>query len=345
MDTVILYADSKNRDANVYPSGSSYVLHLTNPIKNIAQVDLVSAKVPNTVYNLTNGTAALTFGSTVMNFKPGFFNSCALENEINARLATQFSNVKWISTEGKFLFQSNGPFSISISNSISKLIGLPAGTHTGVAASTDPVYAQTLGSAYYIKSSTMGDFSTNEYIFLDIQELRTPGMAEALAMKSDGSGTFSGGNARNSFAAIPMNVNSGGVKLFSEGADYSMKMEYPHPINVISRLTVSWIDGTGKPVDFRGFENNAFVLRFHQAKKEEPPPPPSVDMVELRRILEDMITVQKPKEPEVKRPLLGRWTLILLTFFAAALYMIYNRLRPVTPLATPSVPQVRPGPV
>jgi hypothetical protein len=339
MDTVILYADSKNRDANVYPTGSSYVLHLTNPIKNVAQVDLVSAKVPNTVYNLTNGNAAFTFDTTVMNFKPGFFNSCALETEINARLATQFSNVKWIGTEGKFLFQSNGPFTISISNSISKLLGLPAGTHTGVAASTDPSYAQTLGSAYYIKSSTMADFTTNEYIFLDIQELRTPSMAEALSMRSDGSGTFNGGNARNSFAAIPMNVNSGGVKLFSEGADYHVNVDYPHPINVISRLTVSWIDGTGKPVDFRGFDNNAFVLRFHQPQKEKPPPPPSVDMVELRRILEDMITVQKPKEPEVKRPLLGRWTLILLTFLAAVLYMIYNRLRPVTPLAPPQVPR------
>lgn len=343
MDTVILYADSKNRDANVYPSGSSYVLHLTNPIKNIAQVDLVSAKVPNTVYNLTNGTAALTLGSTVMNFKPGFYNSCALETEINTRLGNQTSNVKWIGTEGKFLFQSSGPFSISVSNSISKLIGLPAGTHNGVSATTDPVYAQTLGTAYFIKSSAIGDFSTNEFIFLDIQELRTPGMAEALSMRSDGSGTFNGGNARNSFAAIPMNVNSGGVKLFSEGGDYEMKAEYPHPIDVVSRLTISWIDGSGQPIDFRGFENNAFVLRFHQAKKEEPPPPPSVDMVELRRILEDMITVQKPKEPEVKRPLLGRWTLILLTFLAAVLYIIYNRLRPVTPLAPP-VPQVR-GPV
>lgn len=340
MDTVILYADSKNRDANVYPTGSSYVLHLTNPIKNVAQVDLVSAKVPNTVYNLTNGDAALAFGTTVMNLKPGFYNSCALETEINARLATQFSNVKWIGTEGKFLFQSNGPFSITISNSISKLLGFPAGTYNGVTASTDPSYAQTLGSAYYIKSSTMADFTTNEYVFLDIQELRTPSMAEALSMRSDGSGTFNGGNARNSFAAIPMNVNSGAVKLFAEGADYQMKVEYPHPINVISRLTVSWIDGTGKPVDFRGFDNNAFVLRFHQPKKEEPPPPPSVDMVELRRILEDMITVQKPKEPEVKRPLLGRWTLVILGLFAAAMYMIYNRLRPVTPLAPP-VPQVR----
>jgi len=342
METVILYADSKNRDTVLYPSGNSYVLHLTTPIKNVAQVDLVSCKVPNTMYNLTDGTSAITFGSTVMNFKPGFYNAGNLCDEINSRLSTSFSNVKWISSEGKFLFLSNSPFNLTISNSISKLVGIPAGTFSAVSATGDPVYSQVYGSAYYIKSNTMVDFSLNEYVFLDIEELRTPGMAGALAMNRDGSGTFSGLNARNSFAAIPMNVNSGSVKLFSEGGDYQMHTEYPHPIDVVSRLTVRWVDASGAPVNFRGFENNAFVLRFHQPEKEEPPPPPSVDMVELRRILEDMITIQKPKEPEVKRPLVGRWTLVIFLIIAAIGYIIYKRLNPtppavVTPLNVPSL--------
>jgi len=43
MSTHLLFADSKNRDVALYPSGSSYVLHLTTPIKDIERVDLVSA--------------------------------------------------------------------------------------------------------------------------------------------------------------------------------------------------------------------------------------------------------------------------------------------------------------
>ena len=152
-------------------------------------------------------------------------------------------------------------------------------------------------------------------------------------MNRDGSGTFSGLSARNSFAAIPMNVNSGSIKLFSEGADYQMHAEFPHPIDVVSRLTIRWVDANGRLVDFRGFDHNSFVLRFHQPKKEEPPPPPSVDMVELRRILEDMITVQKPKEPEVKRPLVGRWTLVIFLIIAAIGYLVYKRLNPAPPPA------------
>jgi len=46
MSTHLLFADSKNRDVALYPSGSSYVLHLTTPIKDIERVDLVSARVP-----------------------------------------------------------------------------------------------------------------------------------------------------------------------------------------------------------------------------------------------------------------------------------------------------------
>ena len=57
--TRLLFADSKNRDVTLYPSGNSYrdaprpvaevsaSIHLTTPIKDIERVDLVSAPVAN----------------------------------------------------------------------------------------------------------------------------------------------------------------------------------------------------------------------------------------------------------------------------------------------------------
>jgi hypothetical protein len=45
--TRLVFADSKNRDVALYPTGESYVLHLTTPIKNVSRVDLVSARVPS----------------------------------------------------------------------------------------------------------------------------------------------------------------------------------------------------------------------------------------------------------------------------------------------------------
>ena len=191
----------------------------------------------------------------------------------------------------------------------------------------------------------MADFSTNEFIFLDIEELRTPTTSEALAMKPDGSGTFTGANARNSFGMIPVNVNSGSVKSFNEGSDYEIKIEYPHPIDVISRLTIRWVDASGQLVNFNGSENNAALIRFHQDKKEPPPPPPEIDKVELRRILEDMITVQKPQKEEEKRPLVGRWTLVIFLILAVIVYYYTRRVSAVVPVVQGPPPAVRPAPI
>jgi len=342
MDLVI-YVDSKNRDSNLYPSGNSYVLHLTNPIKDVTQVDLVAAEFPNTFYNLLNGSNCITFGSTSINLNPGFYTAGNLVTEINARLPTtqtfqgttyQTANVTWLSTQGKFLFVSNTAFTLSISNSISKLIGLNSGTYTANTIASDNVLSQVYTSGYFIKSDVIADLSTNEFVFLDVEELRTPTTASALAMKPDGSGTYSGTNARNSFAMIPVTVNSGTVRSFTEGADYAIHVEYPHPIDVISRFTIKWVDSSGQLVNFNGMNNNAFVLRFHTKKVEPPPPPPEIDRVELRRILDDMITVQKPQQVEEKRPIVGRWTLVIFILIALIGYIIYKRIQPVavTPL-------------
>lgn len=334
MDTI--YVDSKNRDSNLYPSGNSYVLHLTHPIKDVTQVDLVSATFPNTFYNLLDGTACLTFGSTVLNLNPGYYTAGLLTGEINTRLPVnqyggtsyQYSNVTWIQSQGKFLFMSGSYFTLTVSNSISKLIGLPPGTYTSNSISSDNVLSQVY-TGYYIKSDVIADLSTHDFVFLDIEELRTPSTSTALAMKPDGSGTYSGTNARNSFAMIPVTVNSGAVRSFNEGSDYQIHAEYPHPIDVISRLTVRWVDPTGKLINFNGMNNNCFVLRFHKDKKEPAPPPPEIDKVELRRILDDMITVQKPQQIEEKRPFVGRWTLVIFILIALVGYFIHRRLQPV----------------
>ena len=351
METLV-YADSRNRDSNLYPSGNSYVLHLTNPLKAVTQVDLVAAEFPNTFFNLLNGKSCITFNGADFHLNPGYYSAGSLAGEINNRLpptqfgqvSYQFSNVNWIAAQGKFVFVSGSTFTLSISNSISKLLGLPAGTYTSNSTSTDEVLNQTYGgSAWYVKSHKMADFSTNEFIFLDIEELRTPTTSEALAMKPDGSGTFTGANARNSFGMIPVNVNSGSVKSFNEGSDYEIKIEYPHPIDVISRLTIRWVDASGQLVNFNGSENNAALIRFHQDKKEPPPPPPEIDKVELRRILEDMITVQKPQKEEEKRPLVGRWTLVIFLILAVIVYYYTRRVSAVVPVVQ-GPPAVRPHP-
>lgn len=43
----IVYVDSDNRDQTLWPDSNNYTLHLTTPILNIEEVELVSAQLPN----------------------------------------------------------------------------------------------------------------------------------------------------------------------------------------------------------------------------------------------------------------------------------------------------------
>jgi hypothetical protein len=45
----IVYVDSNNRDQTLWPNSNSYTLHLTTPILNITEVELVSAQLPDVV--------------------------------------------------------------------------------------------------------------------------------------------------------------------------------------------------------------------------------------------------------------------------------------------------------
>ena len=76
----IVYADSNQRDTSLFPSGNSYTLHLTRPIKNVTRVDLVSVVVPNTVYNLTGTSNVLRVsGTSNIWLNPGFYTATSLE--------------------------------------------------------------------------------------------------------------------------------------------------------------------------------------------------------------------------------------------------------------------------
>ena len=182
---------------------------------------------------------------------------------------------------------------------------------SSLATSIDPAYA----GQYIIRSTNVINMSMNEFVYLDIDELRTPNHVATGAI-ADSSGTINGSNAGRSFAPIIMDVGSACIKNFKE-TEYKISVTYPEPIGILSRLTVRWYDKNGALLNFRGLETNAFVLRFHVQKdvRDLPPPPPLRD-VELERVIEAMsLLPEKPPEKKRKIP----WALItialLLGFF------------------------------
>lgn len=296
--THLVFADSRNRDVALYPSGNSYVLHLTSPIKNIERIDLVSARVPNTMYNLANGANVFAVNSSNVSINPGFYSAYTLAQDVTA---TNAVTLAYLPEEGHYIFASSTAFTLKPqSTEFARMVGLTNGqTYTSaLAPSTYPSYS----GKYIVKSTTLVDFSTNENIWLDIQELRTPFNMDTGALQGT-TGTVSGANANRAFAPILMNVGSSCIKTFTEHGDYQVSASYPEPIRSLQRLTIQWVDRTGALLDFRGWDTNAFVLRLHLTPDPEPtlPPPEPLEEIQIKRIVEAIINTPPPPAPEKRK--------------------------------------------
>jgi len=307
----LIFADSRNRGP-LYPSGNSYTLHLTTPIKNVTRVDLVSVRVPNTMYNLTDGSNVLTVNFSNISLNQGFYSAGGIASALTAAVNNAFS-VNYLSDQGYFMFSNTTSFTFRInSNELSTITGLPLNVQISPSPATnlDPCY---LGK-FILKSVKLINLNRNEYIFLDIDELKTPSHIDARSLEG-ATGTVSGSNINRAFAPIMMDVPSGGMKIFHENADYTISVNYPEPINSLQRLTVRWYDFSGNLLNFRGSDNHAFVLRAHildEDIRRLPPPPPLQD-VEIKRIVEAM-TMVPPPPPEKKTKI--PWLIIFLILIA-----------------------------
>ena len=334
MTTRLLFADSKNRDVALYPSGNSYVLHLTTPIKDIERVDLVSARVPNTMYNLTRGSNVLSVNSSNVSLNDGFYSVYGLAQALTTATLT----LEYLPDEGHFLFSSSTPFTLLLhSQELATMLGLTKGVNltSSLAGPTDPAYA----TKYVLRSSTLVDLSLNEYIFLDIDELRTPSHVDTGAI-TGALGTITGSNSNRNFAPVMMDVGSACVKNFHENKDYQVSVTYPEPIASLQRLTVRWVDKTGAPLNFRGWETNAFVLRLHIRDRESEEEQEDLkDMsrrlgeLEIKRMLDEQAKPPPPPPPPKKTPF-GKWTILVLLLLIALGYWGYKtflRPNPVVP--------------
>jgi len=284
-DVNLLFVDSKNRDKTLYPSGNSYTLHLTTPIRNITRIDLVSAKIPNTAYNLTATSNIVINGSNV-SMVPGFYSTSSFCSEFNNSNQTTV-RVNYSAAEGRFIFYGSTLSSLSASGQLANIIGITSASSFN--ASSNPVYAtNTLYTGMkLIKSANVIDLSTNDYVWLDIDELRTPNNFDAKSLISMPAGgpsaetgistflqTYQGLTSSTSFAMIHMDVSSGGIKTFKEKTDYLISNKYPSRIDNLTRLTIKWLDINGLPISFNGLDNNSFMLRIHSLKHVPDPDRP-----------------------------------------------------------------------
>jgi hypothetical protein len=287
MDVEYIYVDSRTRDTSLYPNGNTYSVFLTNPIKNIKKIDLVSATVPNSMFNYSNTVTpyfltVVTGGTTYnSNLYPGFYQASTLTSELASTNEIGGISLTFNAADGKFIFYNSSSFTISTASAqAAQLLGIPANTtltaFLNSGTSADPAYLSntTLAGKYIIKSPNVCDFTANEMVFLDIEEFRTHRMHlgnKLTGYLSNVNSTLSNvfmpinTSAAHAFAVVPMDVISGSIKTFKETTDYMMSVTYPHVVEKVSRLTVNWRDINGNLLNFNGANNNSFTIRVHRS--------------------------------------------------------------------------------
>ena len=100
--------------------------------------------------------------------------------------------------------------------------------------------------------------NTGPYMFLDVSELRRPIGIDASARVSN---TIS--ETVTSFAVIPVDVASGGVKYYKEQSDYPISVEWPKPIDKIDRLTFRLLNQSSNLIPVPLLSNISCLVRFH----------------------------------------------------------------------------------
>jgi len=254
----LVFASSDLRDSNLYPNGNSYVLHMTIPVKNIFKIDLVSAHFPNSMYNVTKSSNAISInGNSNIFIHSGRYDQMSLANA----LTTNGMNVSYIRPEGHFLISNASSYNFTINNpEIANLMGFVTDkTYTLDPAnpSQDPKYA----TSNIVRSEFIANMTMNDYLFLDIEELRTPNNLSTGPLYAN---TINGTNVNTMFAPIMIkNPHLSAVTNFMETKDILLTSYYPEPIARLDRLTVRWRDKLGNILDFQGLNSNSFILRIH----------------------------------------------------------------------------------
>ena len=261
-----VYIDSTNRDISQYPSANSYVLYLTTTLKVVNTVKLLTAKIPNTVYNLTNGSNVFSFNNQSYSILPGFYSAYGLAAAMQSTTAGSL-NVAYLEDQAIFIFSAASSFTVRFNTSeIQLLTGMKSfNIYTSASASTNPVFQNdtTYSSSYIILSDQVVDFTAVDSVFLDIEEFRNSQVVDSKSLNNAYAQSFLGTSVERVTGIIPLDVDSGKVKTFKERSDFTLIVKMNTPLYNINKLTIRLIDKNGQLINFNGYNNNSFVLEIN----------------------------------------------------------------------------------
>lgn len=239
-----VHIDSRDRDYDVFPDSSSFVVELPETLKNISSAVLVSAELPLSYYVFTaargNTSLTVTLDSTThtVTIPDGNYTTSSMVTALQTALNDAFSGnftVTISPTTMKCTISHNGALAVDTTAATKKTewgLGYYLGFARGVVTSgTDSV------TGTYV--ATM---NPENYLLLDIEELNGIGQSAMYA---------AGGSGRRSFAKVPLNGDSYQYNYYDKTLTY---VDVRPQLTKLDKLRVSIRFHDGTVVDLNGGE-------------------------------------------------------------------------------------------
>lgn len=239
-----VHIDSRDRNFDVHPSSSEFVVDLPESIRNVSSAVLVTAELPLMYYVFSQGrgntslTVVVDGVSKTVAIPDGNYTTAAMATALKAALDTAFSKT----------------FTVTIDPSSQKctiaVTGVVAVDGRGATKATEWGLGYYLGfprnvltsGTNSVSGTRVANLNPENYILLDIQELNS---ISQCAMYD------AGGSGRKIFAKVPLTGNNYSYNFYDKAVTY---VEQRPQLTKVDRLHVSLRFHDGSLVDLNGSE-------------------------------------------------------------------------------------------
>lgn len=251
-----LIIDSRARNQDLYPETNDYQVELANEYRDILEIELLSANIPKSAYNInaSNNTIHFDVGGTeyTASVSSGNYNITDLLSELETAMNASGSGVTFTLTEdtrtNKITISGTGAFdllfnggqepignqfrSIYKDSSIGYNLGFRRTDLTGLTTYT---------------AQNIYNIAGENYILLYIKELENLETSD-----------INYNNISQSFTKINLNTDYNTVKFHSANAEYYSRILFKSPLQKLSQMIIRFYNYNGTLYDFNGLEHSLY---------------------------------------------------------------------------------------
>jgi len=250
--TDILIVDSRDRNYTIYPDPHEYIYFLEKEYRNIVEIELVQAFIPNSGYTITDNNNQIILNETIVSISNGDYNEDdepSAKTKLSEYLTSKITDIEvtYNYNTKKYKIKNIGGVPITISfrgseilndgssysppkynyneNSLGPLLGFLPNEYT-------------IASGDCIEGENIADFDACKYVLLQIPEFdRLKSINE---------------NIEKSFALIPF---SDTLMYFDNTKNYGNIKLFNPPMYRLNKIHINFKNRHGKYFDFSGREH------------------------------------------------------------------------------------------